>query len=99
MSGLVSMPFRRCSESYATGIVFYAVLGGNVLVVCSHLHLHVISSDLHSETMKNKKHYNSFHPKHGFFLHYDDVMSWFDAVPSFFRDVRSLLLILFDDVR
>ncbi|KAJ3505558.1 hypothetical protein NLJ89_g7351 [Agrocybe chaxingu] len=42
-----------------------------------HLHLHVISADLCSERMKNKKHYNSFHPKLGFFLHLDDVLSWF----------------------
>ncbi|KAI0690571.1 HIT-like domain-containing protein [Cytidiella melzeri] len=51
-----------------------------------HIHLHVISSDLHSARMKTKKHYNSFHPKLGFFLHYDDVMSWFDAVPSVYKD-------------
>jgi len=29
--------------------------------------------------MKTKKHYNSFHPKHGFFLHVDQVLSWFEA--------------------
>jgi aprataxin len=38
--------------------------------------------------MKNKKHYNSFHPKHGFFLHLDEVMSWFDAEPSYYETVR-----------
>jgi len=56
----------------------------------SHLHLHVLSADLCSEKMKNKKHYNSFHPKHGFFLHMDDVLSWFDAEPSYFKTVRLL---------
>lgn len=45
----------------------------------SHLHLHVVSSDLCSPTLKHKKHYNSFHPKLGFFLHVDDVLSWFEG--------------------
>ena len=49
-----------------------------------HLHLHVISADLCSEKLKHKKHYNSFHPKLGFFLHLDEVESWFDAESSFF---------------
>jgi len=42
------------------------------------LHLHVISSDLCSQGLRQKKHYNSFHPKLGFFLHIDEVLSWFD---------------------
>ncbi|KAF8902081.1 HIT-like domain-containing protein [Gymnopilus junonius] len=49
-----------------------------------HLHLHVISADLISEKLKNKKHYNSFHPKLGFFLHIDEVLSWFDADPTYY---------------
>ncbi len=69
-------------------------LGGLLTCLCSHLHLHVISCDFHNETLKTKKHFNSFHPKHGFFLHYDDVMSWFDATPSFFKDVRFIIHIL-----
>ncbi|KAJ4480591.1 HIT-like domain-containing protein, partial [Lentinula edodes] len=55
-----------------------------------HLHLHVISSDLCSERLKNKKHYNSFHPKLGFFLHIDDVLSWFDSEPSYYREMVKL---------
>ncbi|KAF9069943.1 hypothetical protein BDP27DRAFT_666644 [Rhodocollybia butyracea] len=55
-----------------------------------HLHLHVISSDLCSERLKNKKHYNSFHPKLGFFLHIDDVLSWFDAAPSYYDEMSKL---------
>ncbi|KAF9532911.1 hypothetical protein CPB83DRAFT_806534 [Crepidotus variabilis] len=50
----------------------------------AHLHLHVLSADLCSEKLKVKKHYNSFHPKLGFFLHLDEVLSWLDAAPSFF---------------
>ncbi|KAI0093913.1 hypothetical protein BDY19DRAFT_989440 [Irpex rosettiformis] len=50
-----------------------------------HLHMHVISSDLHNERMTDPKQYNSFHPKHGYFLHYDEVMSWFDAAPAVFQ--------------
>lgn len=48
-----------------------------------HVHLHVLSSDLCSPSMKKKKHYNSFHPKHGFFLHLDDVLSWLDTESSY----------------
>lgn len=37
--------------------------------------------------MKVKKHYNSFHPKLGFFQHLDEVLSWFDAEPGYFKTV------------
>lgn len=50
-----------------------------------HLHLHVISADLVSDRLKHKKHYNSFHPTLGCFLHLDEVLSWFDAEPGFFQ--------------
>ena len=53
----------------------------------SHLHLHVLSADLCSEKMKKKKHYNSFHPKLGFFLDINDVLSWFDGDESYFTSV------------
>ncbi|PPQ78093.1 hypothetical protein CVT25_015627 [Psilocybe cyanescens] len=49
-----------------------------------HIHLHVLSADLCSEKMKHKKHYNTFHPKLGFFLHIDDVLSWFDSEPTYY---------------
>jgi hypothetical protein len=54
----------------------------------SHLHMHIISSDLCSPSLKNKKHYNSFHPKLGFFLHLDDVLEWFDGVDSHYQMVK-----------
>jgi len=56
-----------------------------------HLHLHVLSSDLLSEKMKNKKHYNSFHPKLGFFLDIQEILEWFDAEPTFFSDMVKTL--------
>ncbi|THU86401.1 HIT-like protein [Dendrothele bispora CBS 962.96] len=55
-----------------------------------HLHLHVLSSDLCSSKLKNKKHFNSFHPKLGFFLHIDDVLSWFEADPAYFTRMAAL---------
>ncbi|EGN95358.1 hypothetical protein SERLA73DRAFT_112794 [Serpula lacrymans var. lacrymans S7.3] len=55
-----------------------------------HLHLHVLSNDLCSPRMRKKQHYQSFHPKHGFFLHLDDVLSWFDAEPSYYDTVSQL---------
>ena len=39
--------------------------------------------------MKNKKHYNSFHPELGFFLHIKDVLSWFEGDESYFTTVSS----------
>ncbi|KAJ6502605.1 HIT-like domain-containing protein [Mycena sanguinolenta] len=56
----------------------------------AHLHLHVLSDDLLSDRMKNKKHYNSFHPKLGFFLHMDEVLSWFDAEDSYYNSMVKL---------
>ncbi|KAE9406349.1 hypothetical protein BT96DRAFT_954836 [Gymnopus androsaceus JB14] len=55
-----------------------------------HLHLHVLSSDLCSPKLKHKKHYNSFNPKLGFFLHIDEVLSWFDSDPSYYDQMAKL---------
>ncbi|GAA5983080.1 hypothetical protein JCM10908_000149 [Rhodotorula pacifica] len=40
-----------------------------------HVHLHVISTDFISPKLKNKKHWNSFHPTLGYFLHLSDVIA------------------------
>lgn len=53
-----------------------------------HVHLHIISDDLVSDKLKHKKHYNSFHPTLGFFLHLDDVLGWFDLPDAEFKKVR-----------
>ena len=50
--------------------------------------MHVISADLVSKSLKKKKHYNTFHPKLGFFIHYKDVLEWFEAVPSYYERVN-----------
>ncbi|KAI0064664.1 hypothetical protein BV25DRAFT_1852604 [Artomyces pyxidatus] len=55
-----------------------------------HVHLHVISADLCAPALKNKKHYNSFHPKLGYFLHLDTVLEWFDAEPSYYDSMSQL---------
>ncbi|KAK7693437.1 hypothetical protein QCA50_003005 [Cerrena zonata] len=55
-----------------------------------HLHLHVLSADLCSPAMKIKKHYNSFHPKVGFFQSIDEILSWFAAEPSYFSTISEL---------
>ena len=54
-----------------------------------HLHLHVLSADMCSPAMKLKKHYNSFHPSHGFFLSLEEVRGWLDAEPSYFETVKA----------
>lgn len=45
-------------------------------MLLSHLHLHVISSDLVSPYLKHKQHYNSFRPDSGFFIHLHEVITW-----------------------
>ena len=61
-----------------------------------HIHLHIISDDFRGLNMKSKKHLNSFHPKLGFFLHLDEVLSWFepDVEPTWFAMVRAASLAL-----
>lgn len=60
-----------------------------------HLHLHVISSDLISTALKNKKHYNSFHPKLGYFLHLDQVIAEVEAgLSNAVRSFHTHLLLL-----
>ncbi|KAI5121692.1 hypothetical protein M0805_002767 [Coniferiporia weirii] len=61
------------------GFVWGVNVGFHAVPSMDHIHLHVISSDLCAPALKTKKHYNSFHPKLGFFLHIDDVLSWFGA--------------------
>jgi len=51
-------------------------IGFHAVESMKHLHLHIISSDLISDKLKHKKHYNSFRPDLGFFLHLKDVISW-----------------------
>ena len=38
-------------------------------------------------SLKYKKHYNSFHPELGFFLHIDKVLSWFEGDSASFDKV------------
>ncbi|KAG2129595.1 hypothetical protein DEU56DRAFT_493054 [Suillus clintonianus] len=65
-------------------------IGFHPISSMEHLHLHVLSADLFSPKMKLKKHYNSFYPSLGFFLHLKDVLSWFDAEPSYYRRMIKL---------
>lgn len=91
------MPSNLWSESISVqkqlyaliGILFCAVVALPFGCCPSHIHLHIISDDLHAETLKTKKHYNSFHPRLGFFLHLDEVLSWFeeDKTEAYFKSV------------
>ncbi|GAA5850487.1 hypothetical protein JCM8547_001890 [Rhodosporidiobolus lusitaniae] len=56
------------------GFVWPVQIGFHAAESMKHVHLHVISTDLISPKLKNKKHYNSFHPTLGFFLHLSDVI-------------------------
>ncbi|KAF7294986.1 HIT domain-containing protein [Mycena indigotica] len=72
------------------GFTWPILTGFHAVPSMAHLHLHVISNDFISERLKVKKHYNSFHPSLGFFLPVDDVLSWFDAEPSYFTSMAKL---------
>ncbi|GJN90591.1 hypothetical protein Rhopal_003603-T1 [Rhodotorula paludigena] len=50
-------------------------MGFHAVESMRHVHLHVISSDMISPKLKNKKHWNSFHPTLGYFLHIGDVIN------------------------
>ncbi|KAG1768385.1 HIT-like domain-containing protein [Suillus occidentalis] len=65
-------------------------MGFHAVPSMEHLHLHVLSADLCAPRMKLKKHYNSFHPKLGFFIHLSDVLSWFDADSSYYKTISQL---------
>ncbi|GAA5950751.1 hypothetical protein JCM3765_000596 [Sporobolomyces pararoseus] len=56
------------------GFVWDVKIGFHAVESMKHVHLHVISSDMISDRLKNKKHWNSFHPTLGFFLHLDEVI-------------------------
>ncbi|KAG2157296.1 HIT-like domain-containing protein [Suillus clintonianus] len=65
-------------------------MGFHAVPSMQHLHLHILSADLCSPRMKLKKHYNSFHPKLGFFIHLSDVLSWFESDSSYYKTISQL---------
>ncbi|KAK9894865.1 HIT-like protein, partial [Cystobasidium minutum MCA 4210] len=58
------------------GFIWPISVGFHAIESMSHVHLHVISQDFLSDSLKNKKHWNSFNPSHGFFLHLEDMIDW-----------------------
>lgn len=65
-------------------------IGFHAVPSMDHLHMHIISSDLCSPSLKNKKHYNSFHPDLGFFIHLNDVLSWLDGDDAYYETMSKL---------
>ena len=63
-----------------------------------HVHLHIISDDLVSDNLKNKKQYNSFHPSLGFFLHLDHVINWFTLSDAEYREVSVQYCLFIPDI-
>ena len=51
-----------------------------------HVHLHVISEDRISPSLKTKKHHNSFRPDLGFFLDAMEVQRWLESDPEVLRE-------------
>lgn len=56
-----------CQVDWGIRVGFHAVPSMDTV------HLHVISNDLVSDRLKHKKHYQSFHPTHGFWLDLDSI--------------------------
>ncbi|KAG8871432.1 hypothetical protein FRB97_008703 [Tulasnella sp. 331] len=69
-------------STYGEGVEWEVMKGFHAVPSMHHLHLHVISSDYVSPSLKNKKHWNSFNPTHRFFLHIKDVMGWLDLTEA-----------------
>ncbi|GAA5886069.1 hypothetical protein JCM6882_004252 [Rhodosporidiobolus microsporus] len=73
-------------------------VGFHAVESMKHVHLHVISSDLISPKLKNKKHYNSFHPKLGFFLHLDEVLEEVESGTFSLQPPKTYEALLKDDL-
>ncbi|CAG7846436.1 SubName: Full=Uncharacterized protein {ECO:0000313/EMBL:CCA66944.1} [Serendipita indica DSM 11827] len=67
-------------------------IGFHAVPSMDHLHMHIISSDLCSPSLKNKKHYNSFHPDLGFFIHLNDVLSWLDGDDAYYETASGFFI-------
>ena len=67
-----------------------ALINRSILLPCRHLHLHVMSDDLVSDRMKHKKHYNSFHPKLGFWLPLEEVREWLESTDEYYQRMAKL---------
>ncbi|KAI0283101.1 hypothetical protein BGY98DRAFT_1094043 [Russula aff. rugulosa BPL654] len=65
-------------------------IGFHAIPSMEHLHLHVISSDLISPSLKTKRHYNTFNPRTGFFLPLADVCASLDDEHQLAKMVASL---------
>lgn len=58
---------QSCQVEWGVRVGFHAVPSMDTV------HLHIISDDLVSDRLKHKKHYQSFHPNHGFWLDLDVI--------------------------
>ncbi|KAG8941343.1 hypothetical protein FRC04_004589 [Tulasnella sp. 424] len=66
-------------KRHGDGCEWKVFTGFHAVPSMHHVHLHVISSDYVSPSLKTKKHWNSFNPKLGFFLELKDRASLPDA--------------------
>jgi len=58
------------------GFVWGVDVGFHAIPSMKHVHLHVISNERISDSLKTKKHYNSFRPDLGFFIPIMEVQRW-----------------------
>lgn len=67
-------------------------VGFHAIPSMRHVHLHVIAEDRVSDSLKTKKHYNSFRPDLGFFISIMDIQRWLQEDDEYIRErVNSLL--------
>ncbi|KAG9042628.1 hypothetical protein FS837_010612 [Tulasnella sp. UAMH 9824] len=77
-------------KRFGEGCEWKVFAGFHAVPSMHHVHLHVISSDYVSPSLKTKKHWNSFSPKLGFFLELKDVLEWFQLPDDAFKKRASL---------
>ncbi|GAA5925533.1 DNA 5'-adenosine monophosphate hydrolase [Sporobolomyces koalae] len=81
------------------GFVWDVKIGFHAVESMKHVHLHVISSEMISDRLKNKKHWNSFHPDLGFFLHLEDVITQVEQGDFSLKSATQYESILKQDLR
>ncbi|KAG8899069.1 hypothetical protein FRB99_006950 [Tulasnella sp. 403] len=80
------------------GFQWKVYVGFHAVPTLYHVHLHIISGDFVSPWIKSKKHWNSFNPKHGFFLDLKEILSWYDLPEETFKKRIQLPPALYDPV-
>lgn len=82
--GFHAVPSMQSVVLSLSTLLHHAQTGGESwLTRCRHVHLHVISDDRVSPSLKTKKHFNSFRPDLGFLISLAEVERWLKEDQAF----------------